>query len=116
MSLAGALEEYLKDPNFEQNRIEYKTNKEIADRNARNGIKTVAKPVQKGIYSVRIPPLVTHVVSVAPEAKAVPAASPAASSSSPPPEVKTPNNQAMIDFFTAIEEEQPTMFNPQTNR
>jgi hypothetical protein len=29
--LAGALEEYLRDPNFEQNRIEYKTNKALAD-------------------------------------------------------------------------------------
>lgn len=31
VSLAGALEEYLKDPNFEQNRKEYKENKRIAD-------------------------------------------------------------------------------------
>ncbi|TKY86412.1 hypothetical protein EX895_004561 [Sporisorium graminicola] len=31
VSLAGALEEYLKDPNFEQNRQEYKENKRIAD-------------------------------------------------------------------------------------
>lgn len=37
MSLAGALEEYLNDPNFEQNWIEYKTNKEAADRNAKLG-------------------------------------------------------------------------------
>jgi hypothetical protein len=33
--LAGALQEYLDDPNFEQNRIEYKTNKEAAERNAK---------------------------------------------------------------------------------
>ncbi|EST08493.1 protein of unknown function DUF1720 [Kalmanozyma brasiliensis GHG001] len=31
VSLAGALEEYLKDPNFEQNRQEYKQNKAVAD-------------------------------------------------------------------------------------
>ncbi len=31
VSLAGALEEYLRDPNFEQNRKEYKENKRIAD-------------------------------------------------------------------------------------
>jgi hypothetical protein len=30
--LAGALQEYLEDPNFEQNRIEYKTNKEALER------------------------------------------------------------------------------------
>lgn len=50
VSLAGSLEEYLNDPNFEQNRIEYKTNKEAADRNARNGVKTVAKPAEKGTW------------------------------------------------------------------
>lgn len=33
MSLAGALEEYLKDPNFEQNRLEYRANKAAADGN-----------------------------------------------------------------------------------
>lgn len=42
VSLAGSLEEYLNDPNFEQNRIEYKTNKEAADRNARLGKDKVA--------------------------------------------------------------------------
>jgi hypothetical protein len=29
---------------------------------------------------------------------------------------KPETNQAMQDFFSAIEEEQPTMFNPQTGR
>ena len=47
VSLAGALEEYLNDPNFEQNRIEYKTNKEAADKNARNGVKGAAKSDDK---------------------------------------------------------------------
>lgn len=32
VSLAGALEEYIKDPNFEQNRVEYKANKQSADK------------------------------------------------------------------------------------
>ena len=41
------MEEYLNDPNFEQNRIEYKTNKEIADRNAKNGVKPAAKAAEK---------------------------------------------------------------------
>lgn len=31
----GALEEYLKDPNFEQNRIEYRDNKALADKSER---------------------------------------------------------------------------------
>jgi phosphatidylinositol-binding clathrin assembly protein len=43
VSLAGALEEYLNDPNFEQNRIEYKTNKEASERAMRNGTKRTAK-------------------------------------------------------------------------
>lgn len=39
-SLVNSLEEYLKDPHFEQNRIEYKANKAAADSNARNGGKS----------------------------------------------------------------------------
>jgi hypothetical protein len=38
----GSLEEYLNDPNFEQNRIEYKATKDAADRKLKNG-RTVAK-------------------------------------------------------------------------
>lgn len=53
VSLAGALEEYLNDPNFEQNRIEYKTNKEIADRNAKNGVKSIPKPAEKGQHDMQ---------------------------------------------------------------
>lgn len=51
VSLAGALEEYLKDPNFEQNRIEYRTNKEAAERAERLGISAPppqAQTVEKG--------------------------------------------------------------------
>ena len=55
MSLAGALEEYLRDPNFEQNRIEYKANKEAAERAERNGgvppVPT-SKPPQQGTYPI----------------------------------------------------------------
>lgn len=40
ISLVGSLEEYLRDPHFEQNRIEYKANKAAADQNARNGGKS----------------------------------------------------------------------------
>lgn len=34
MSLVSALEEYLKDPNFEQNRVEYRASKLIADKSS----------------------------------------------------------------------------------
>ena len=43
----GALEEYLKDPNFEQNRIEYKANKDAADRGIKNG-RSVLKKAENG--------------------------------------------------------------------
>jgi phosphatidylinositol-binding clathrin assembly protein len=33
VSLAGALQEYLDDPNFDQNMIEYRTNKDAVNRN-----------------------------------------------------------------------------------
>ena len=42
VSLVGSLEEYLNDPNFEQNRIEYRAAKAAADRNLKNG-RTVKK-------------------------------------------------------------------------
>jgi len=35
VSLAGALKEYIDDPNFEQNRIEYKLQKESAEKNGK---------------------------------------------------------------------------------
>jgi hypothetical protein len=43
----GALEEYLNDPNFEQNRIEYKANKDAADRSLKNG-RSVLKKAENG--------------------------------------------------------------------
>jgi hypothetical protein len=43
----GALEEYLNDSNFEQNRIEYKANKDAADRSVKNG-RTVLKKAENG--------------------------------------------------------------------
>lgn len=47
VSLAGSLEEYLNDPNFEQNRIEYKTSKEAADRGSKVGSKEPPKTSEK---------------------------------------------------------------------
>lgn len=51
MSLAGSLEEYLNDPNFEQNRIEYKTNKDMADKSLKEGKRSVKRtePVKQGV-------------------------------------------------------------------
>ncbi|KAI4518092.1 ANTH-domain-containing protein, partial [Schizophyllum commune Loenen D] len=90
VSLASALQEYLDDPNFEQNRIEYRANKEAVD---------------KGIVKETDARRSKH------EDKP-------STSSSTPSNATTPStstNKNVIDFFAAIEEEQPTMFNPQTN-
>lgn len=47
VSLVSALEEYLNDSNFEQNRIEYKTTRAQADKNAKEGKKTTPASVSK---------------------------------------------------------------------
>ncbi|KAI0630701.1 ANTH domain-containing protein [Trametes polyzona] len=94
VSLASSLEEYLNDPNFEQNRIEYKTQKEAAERNAKLGIKPNPRSS---------------------EPTPTPKPAEASSSSQSDSSNKTPGQKALIDFFSAIEEEQQTMFNPQTN-
>lgn len=54
VSLASSLEEYLNDPNFEQNRIEYKANKEAADKNdrGRNGASSSSALPSKGTVRV----------------------------------------------------------------
>lgn len=43
VSLVNALEEYLNDPNFEQNRIEYRGNKAAADKSVKEGRKSNGK-------------------------------------------------------------------------
>lgn len=100
VSLAGALEEYLTDPNFEQNRIEYKTQKEAAERNAKAGNKGTAPKTEDKASS--------------PNASSSNTSSMTPSVSSSNDTVKPENKQAVMDFFSAIEEEQQTMFNPQT--
>ncbi|KAL0955275.1 hypothetical protein HGRIS_004165 [Hohenbuehelia grisea] len=93
VSLAGALQEYLDDPNFEQNRLEYKANKRAADGK---------------------PPKPTPAKTSPPPVPKVETAAPVPSSSTP---ASGPSNQSntIPDFFSSIEEQQPSMFNPQTN-
>ncbi|GAA5854022.1 hypothetical protein JCM8547_008196 [Rhodosporidiobolus lusitaniae] len=91
VSLAKSLEEYLNDPNFEQNREEYKENKRIADGGApRSTPKPAASP---------------------------PAASfstPAASTSAAPSSQPAAAPKSFTDFFDSIEQAQTPMFNPST--
>lgn len=51
MALAGSVEEYLCDPNFDQNRMEYKANKEEADRDWHKGKRSAKRtePARKGM-------------------------------------------------------------------
>lgn len=88
VSLAGSLEEYLRDPNFEKNRAEYQESKRIADG------RPAAAPSK----------------SPAP----VPAASADKSSAAKPVTPPAQTSATIHDFFASIESEQPTMFNPNT--
>ncbi|MBW0523891.1 hypothetical protein O181_063606 [Austropuccinia psidii MF-1] len=87
VSLAGSLEEYLNDPNFEANRQEYKESKRVADGKssaASNNSKPTSNPTLK-----------------------TPVTNPPSSSSKP-----NDGQKAFIDFFESIESEQQSMFNP----
>ncbi|KAH7922316.1 ANTH-domain-containing protein [Leucogyrophana mollusca] len=104
VSLAGALQEYLNDPNFDQNRIEYKASKEAADKNGRaprNG--SSSNPAQASTSEAA-----TASTSTQSSQSASAPIPPATTSSKPDP------SSAMMDFFTSIEEDQPTIFNPHT--
>ncbi|KAM6497025.1 ANTH domain containing protein [Amanita muscaria] len=86
-SLAGALQEYLDDPNFEQNRQEYKVAKTAAARNAKNPMPTKADENQS---------------------QHTPSQSSSSTKASAPTAVKT-EEKDVIDFFAAIEEERPKL-------
>ncbi|PBK99611.1 ANTH-domain-containing protein [Armillaria gallica] len=98
VSLAGALQEYLDDPNFEQNRIEYKTNKESAERGSKGG------PTPKKSE--------TASTSTSPAKTSPPASTSNRSTTNSTQSGST--NGLVIDFFSAIEEE-PQSLNAQAN-
>lgn len=96
VSLAGALQEYLDDPNFEQNRLEYKENKKIID----SGGSLSSKP--KAMESK----------SSASQQKNITIKEPIAEEKTK--SVKPPtSNQALQDFFESIETDQMSMFGTQ---
>ncbi|KAJ7754263.1 hypothetical protein DFH07DRAFT_959965 [Mycena maculata] len=101
VSLAGALQEYLDDPAFEQNRIEYRTNKEAVKRG--RGAKSDTPPV---------PALPSSAASSKPANGTAAANGNGAANGTT---VTVDGNNALVDFFAAIEDTQPTMFNPATN-
>ncbi|KAF9006012.1 ANTH domain-containing protein [Cyathus striatus] len=101
VSLAGALQEYLDDPNFEQNRIEYRTNKEAVERGNKRSVLDSRSRKQESSSTSR--------------ASSSMAASNQGDAANGSANSGLKENKDIIDFFSAIEEEQPTMFNPQTN-
>ena len=122
--MAGALQEYLDDPNFEQNRVEYKANKEAADRVSKstvNGRKSNAgKHKASKIFHPRSQPILYYLASsISSNLSSLPSLPevPIASTSQ---KVATSSQQQeskdIIDFFSAIEEEHPTTFNPQNSK
>lgn len=52
ISLASSLQDYLNDPNFEHNRLEYKASKAAGDRNAKDRNGAPPGQVPKGVVSV----------------------------------------------------------------
>ncbi|KAF9644178.1 ANTH-domain-containing protein, partial [Thelephora ganbajun] len=97
VSLVNSLEEYLNDPHFEQNRIEYKANKEVIEKAGRNGGKS------RGVTKKLDEPTPKE-----------PTPSSSQPSTSSAPSKPADSTKAMQDFFAAIEGEQTTIFNPQT--
>ncbi|KAF5316431.1 hypothetical protein D9619_006328 [Psilocybe cf. subviscida] len=103
VSLAGALQEYLDDPNFEQNRIEYKQNKDPTKRGERSesAVRKTNGASSKPSETKDSQP--TAKVAFDTKAKETSAS------------YQKKNGNDVQDFFAAIEQEQPTMFNPSTN-
>ncbi|PPQ62861.1 hypothetical protein CVT24_006259 [Panaeolus cyanescens] len=99
VSLAGALQEYLDDPNFEQNRLEYKTNKAAAERGPSAAKETKAANVKPAS-------------STATPQTGASTSNPATIASSQPK--NGAQNGDIQDFFASIEQ-QTTTFPSQTN-
>ncbi|KAF9446195.1 ANTH-domain-containing protein [Macrolepiota fuliginosa MF-IS2] len=95
LSLATALQEYLDDPNFEQNRLEYKANRAAVDGKAPKSSATKAAPSSK----LETNPL--------PSTSRAPEQTTSVSSSSAPQQQKS----NVDDFFSSIEDNQTNMFN-----
>ncbi|KAF8661320.1 hypothetical protein AX16_001417 [Volvariella volvacea WC 439] len=94
VSLAGSLQEYLDDPNFEQNRIEYKTNKEAAERSQKGG--STPKPKDEKASG-----------STSNGANAKESSSTPSTSSASTEKPKSEAEKDVIDFFSSIEEQTP---------
>lgn len=102
------MEEYLKDTNFEQNRLEYKANKAAADRalngSSRTGLKTsmcLLYPVNHNSFTV----MTASPTSITPP---VPKVEPGVATNSSKPVV----NAKVDDFFESLEKDNQASPNP----
>ncbi|KAI6107289.1 ANTH-domain-containing protein [Pisolithus croceorrhizus] len=103
VSLASSLEEYLNDPNFEQNRIEYKASKEATARNGKppNGTSSSSAPPHKGSL---------------PQPGPTPSTSSSMTVSSAPSGLSSKGDvNAIPDLLNSIEEEQPAANPPSSS-
>ena len=94
VSLAGALGEYLNDPNFEKNRKEYQDNKRVAD----------GLPPSTSSSSVRAEPKPKEDEQ---QKKKIAFKEPTEAEKTKPPKPPT-DNQAIQDFFSTLESEMPS--------
>ncbi|KAJ9117444.1 hypothetical protein QFC22_004294 [Naganishia vaughanmartiniae] len=101
VSLVKALEEYLNDPNFEQNRLEYKQNMGAADIPATTGASS-STPAP----ATSSPPVESRSVQPQPQPQQE-----TASASAPPPKAQQTVNQSIQDFFASIENESGSQAN-----
>ncbi|KAG9050414.1 hypothetical protein FS837_005487 [Tulasnella sp. UAMH 9824] len=99
VSLAGSLEEYLNDPSFEQNRIEYKTNKESADRKLKEE-RTAGRRRHDPKKTEEIPPVPKLDPAKKQEAATTATTSTAAANAQAP---KQEVQKELADFFASIE-------------
>ncbi|TDL23973.1 hypothetical protein BD410DRAFT_130677 [Rickenella mellea] len=104
VSLVGSLVEYLIDPNFEQNRLEYKANKAAADGNTAELFQPSTNYILKLCILLDQTLFCTqdeYVNTVASSAPASSSSSPPQAPNSPrtPPETKGETNQALVAFF-----------------
>ncbi|TEB36727.1 ANTH-domain-containing protein [Coprinellus micaceus] len=96
VSLAGALQEYLDDPNFEDNRLEYRENKKASENSARRSSDKDGKDKKSSVTFK--------------EPSQAGSSSGTSSSTSAAANGQNGQKKEVIDFFSAIEEEQQSMF------
>ncbi|ELU43547.1 beta-xylosidase [Rhizoctonia solani AG-1 IA] len=113
VSLAKTLEEYLKDPNFEDNRLEYRNSKIIADGGSVSK-KNEKAPEAKRKLSLGRPLGISNDIWLANPSIKIPENNTASSSTAA--ESAKPGKSELMDFFASIEQEQPSMFDPQSQR